>query len=1436
MARSLLDPRYDRDACGVGFVAALDGQPSREVLDRSLTALARLGHRGAVASDGRSSDGVGVLTQLPRDFFLQQLSAANTPVEPHAPLAVAMLFLTPNDAQAESDAFERQTVKHGFRIILWRDVPIDPSLLGPKARDGLPRIRQALLTTATPAEHPSRDGAEQIERRLSLLRKAFERESGAYVCSLSSQTIVYKALCASGDLSAFYRDLADPAYASAFALFHQRFATNVLPRWSLAQPFRLLAHNGEINTIWGNRARMEARRASLNVQFEPLLSPGVSDSASLDEITELLARHDRTVCESLRMLMPPVADARESRFHRYHADVIEPWDGPAAVAFADGRYVGAALDRNGLRPCRYTIDDRMIVAGSEVGIADFDSDRVVCNGRLGPGEMIALDIREGRLLFDRDLSAGFEAEMPPGASVEAATLDPLPITPLDAATLTDLQRRFGYTREDLSFVLEPMASMGKEPLWSMGDDTPLAPLARSPRPFYAYFRQRFSQVTNPPIDPLREACVFSLRTRLGPWPHLLDKHAPLPGLTLASPMLSLGQVAALRQNAHPRSAELPLVQIDCTMNAAETLEDALVRICTEAVARVRRDKASILLLSDRNASVQAPPIPMAMAVGAVHRSLVDWGLRTQAGLAVEAGDCRDVHHAAVLIGYGAGAVCPWLALESVRAVAGDEAEARAIAAFDLGIAKIMSKCGISVLDSYRGAQLFDIIGLHESIAERCFAGSPSPLSGRTFDRIEALYRAPWAGTALVESELPDYGWVRFRRNDTAEMHGWQPQTARALQRAAGVARDAGKGIDPPVAWDAYTREIADRGVQNLRDLLALRAAGPAIAIDEVEDERCIMRRFIASAMSLGSLSPEAHQTIADAMNAIGGRSNTGEGGEDAPYDNKIKQVASARFGVTAAYLARAQEVEIKIAQGAKPGEGGQLPGHKVTEMIARLRHAQPGIALISPPPHHDIYSIEDLAQLIWDIKRVNPSATVGVKLVSEFGVGTVAAGVVKAYADFVTIAGNSGGTGASSLSSIKYAGNPWELGLAEAQQVLVHHGLRGRVRLRTDGGIRTARDVVVAALLGADEFAFGTSVLVALGCDMARQCHLNTCPAGIATQRPELRAKFRGKPEHLVRYFTNLAHDVRALLASLGLRNIDEAIGRVDLLDQVRDDGGLDLRAMLAASGDGPSRYQGGRNDRPLEREPLDDAWVEPALAAARAGVPYRREERVSNADRTLGARLAGRLALETFATAPDLRFHLHGTAGQSFGAFAVDGMSLALEGAANDFVGKGLCGGEIVLCPSGALAQTDDAGVILGNVALYGATAGSLFAAGSAGERFAVRNSGASAVVEGVGQHGCEYMTGGIVLVLGAAGGNFGAGMTGGTAYVIDTGGAFARERRYNADSVKIEAVSPTDDDAAMLRDLVARHASRTGSVRAQRLLDDWDATASHIVRVVPL
>ncbi len=1080
----------------------------------------------------------------------------------------------------------------------------------------------------------------------SSTRKAFERGGNStYICSLSTRTLVYKALCTGRTLHEFYLDLQNKQYATHFAVFHQRYATNVLPTWDRAQPLRMVAHNGEINTIWSNRAHVDARAALLPRECNPLYTLDGSDSMSLDEVAELLCNYERNIAEAVRMMLPPAIGIRESAFHRYHSDCMEPWDGPSALVFTDGRMVGAALDRNGLRPCRFVITDTgLVVAGSEVGLADVDTDTIIRSGRLGPGQMILLDLERCRLIEGEELDRYFDDLAPYTELIDDIPLDPspAPASTLEKDDFMRLQRGFGYTREEVKMVVTPMAMESKEAVWSMGDDTPIAALAHSPRPLYGFFRQRFAQVTNPPIDSLRESCVVSLRTRLGPWPHLLDKHAPLPGLVLPSPFLSLGQMAALHEGTYALRDELPLATLNCTFAEEHSLKDAVHELQQRAVELVQGG-ARILLMTDRTACAQVLPIPMAMATGAVHQALVKAGLRTRVGLALEAGDCRDVHHAAVLIGYGAGCVCPWLALQTARSLAGDDGESRLLKTMDGGLAKIMSKMGISVLDSYRAAQLFDVLGLDSEITDLCFPGTVSPMGGQNFADIEAAIRISW-GAEPVGTELPDYGWVRFRKAEHAEPHTWQPQRTRDLQVAVGAARtttQTAATLAPADAWSAYARAVDEREPAVLRDLLTIKASAPKLELGEVEPPSSLVKRFIASAMSLGSLSPEAHQTITMAMNQLGARSNTGEGGEDpAAYkpdgnsygvlsltNNKIKQVASGRFGVTAEYLAHAEELEIKIAQGSKPGEGGQLPGHKVSELIARLRHAQPGVSLISPPPHHDIYSIEDLAQLIYDLKRINPRAPVGVKLVSQLGVGTVAAGVAKAYADYIVIAGHNGGTGASPLSSIKHAGNPWELGLSEAQQVLRANGLRGRVRLRTDGGLSTARDVLIAALLGADEFSFGTAVLVSLGCDMARQCHLNTCPTGIATQKPELRAKFRGKPEHVVRFFMNIAEDLQRMLADLGLPSLQAAIGRSDLLEQIRNDGKLDLSPMLVQVGDGPLSWQGMRNMRPEERTPVDDAWVKPALSAVSAGKPFELSATVRNEDRSLGARLSGELA-----------------------------------------------------------------------------------------------------------------------------------------------------------------------------------------------------------------
>ncbi len=1466
----------------------MDGRPEHSTLQHALTALARLAHRGAVAADGASSDGVGTMTGVPRELLLRGTGIS---LAEDAPLGVGMLFIPHGEQQTET-ALESCLYAQAMRVLAWRDVPVRTEVLGPIALSTMPGIRQVLVADESRADPSSHS---PMERRLYLARKAFERQVlagvvGGYICSLSSETLVYKAMCLGRLLPEFYTDLQSPEYRTRFAIFHQRYATNTLPAWHRAQPARTLAHNGEINTVWGNRARMDARDSTLPEECKPILTADGTDSTSLDEAVELLARNGRTLAESVRMLLPPAVTERVSPFLRYHADCAEPWDGPAALAFADGSIVGAALDRNGLRPSRYAItDDGLVVAGSEAGLVDLDPQSILESGRLGPGQMLVVDFSAGRVLHNSELLDLFDAEASYTTLLEDAPLEPLAAPEL-TADLASLQRGFGYTREDLKLILQPMAASGKDAVWAMGDDAPLAFLARSPRPVYGYFRQRFAQVTNPAIDSLREAVVISLHTRLGPWSHLLDKNAVLPGISLPSPFLSRGQVAALRAGSYPHSDSLPLGELSCLFTPDRSLEQAIAALCDRAIAQVSAG-ISLLLLTDRGAHAEALPIPMAMAVGAVNAALTNAGLRTGCGLAVEAGDCRDLHHVAVLIGFGAGAVCPWLALETARTLQpeGVDGEAMMLKALEAGLAKVMSKMGISVVDSYRSAHLFDILGLHGTVVERCFPGTPAPLSGIGFAELDRRLRTGWGAVetpaAAASADLPDFGWVRFRKADTAEPHQWQPPSVKALQTAVGSARNVPAAADPVAQFAMFARNADAHEASRLRDLLEIRPAGPELAIDAVERPESLCRRFVASAMSLGSLSPEAHQTVTAAMNMLGARSNTGEGGEDpavyrqqgsggeahlsddeavakmghpvsggggaavaelvaAPavhvsLNNKIKQVASGRFGVTAEYLAHAEEIEIKVAQGAKPGEGGQLPGHKVSGLIARLRHAQPGVSLISPPPHHDIYSIEDLAQLIYDLKRVNPRAAVGVKLVSSFGVGTVAAGVTKAYADYVVIAGNSGGTGAAALSSIKYAGSPWELGLAEAQQALRANGMRERVRLRADGGLTTARDVLIAALLGADEYAFGTAVLVAMGCDMARQCHLNTCPVGIATQKPELRAKFRGKPEHIVTLFQQLSADLARLLAKFGLPSIKAAIGRVDLLEQVRFDGELDLAPMLADVGEGAVRWMGMRNDRPGEDERLDEEWTGPAMEAAHRGQVFHVRSAISNAHRAVGARLAGELAVARTRgeiDGADITFELDGIAGQSFGAFANVGMRLVLTGQANDFVGKGLSGGELILRAVGRAAQNSGDHVLLGNVALYGATAGRLLAAGRAGERFAVRNSGAVAVVEGIGDHGCEYMTGGSVVILGAIGINFGAGMTGGTAWIFDANGDVLRERRFHSEFLEATPFTETStEQQKALQQLLGEHVNLAQSQLAAHMLADWAETSQRFVLFTP-
>jgi len=1493
----LLDPRFEHDSCGVGFIASATGKATHDILLKGLTALARLEHRGAVAADGASSDGIGLMTSVPRALLLKETGIE---LADDLLLGVGMLFLPAEETRAEK-VLESALVSQGMKVLGWREVPTRPEILGEIALSTMPKIRQVLVADASgkPAlMNPDPQGAEyqdSMERRLYLARKQFERAEAAgevagYVCSLSTTTLVYKAMCLGKLLAEFFPDLEREDYVTRFALFHQRYATNTLPAWHRAQPGRKLGHNGEINTVWGNRSRMVARESTLPVECKPIHTKDGTDSTSLDETIELISQNGRTISEAVRMLLPPAIVSYESPFLQYHSGCTEPWDGPAAIAYSDGIAVGAALDRNGLRPCRYSImSDGLVVAGSEAGLVDLDPTMVIESGRLGPGQMIAVDMFEKTIYHNDEMLRAFDAKAPYAVLVEKTPLEALKgqAAPVAKDELSELQRGFGYTKEDVKMILQPMAASGKDAVWSMGDDTPLAFLAKSPRPLYAFFRQRFAQVTNPAIDPLREAIVVKMSTRFGPWAHILDKNAPLPGVSLDTPFMSLGQVAALRAGKYPHADELKLEELPCLFTPDKSLEQAIDDLCALAVEKVRNG-AKLLLLTDRGASATALPIPMAMATGVVHQGLVDAGMRTLTGILVEAGDCRDLHHAAVLIGYGAGAVCPWLALETGISFAGEkgfpedvDAEKLMLKALDAGLAKVMSKMGISVVDSYRGAHLFDILGLHSSVVDKCFPNTPAPLSGIGFAELDRRIRASWNAEPAAAVDLPDFGWVRFRKADAAEPHKWQPGNVKLLQTVVGSTRAGVPSEDPTGAFKIFSSAFDTVESSTLRDLLEVRPAGAELSLDEVEKPETLCHRFIASAMSLGSLSPEAHQTITAAMNQIGARSNTGEGGEDpavyqphgssssqgpdggahaevggggaavaelvaapaivgtrADLNNKIKQIASGRFGVTAAYLAHAEEIEIKVAQGAKPGEGGQLPGHKVSGLIARLRHAQPGVSLISPPPHHDIYSIEDLAQLIYDLKRVNPKAAVGVKLVSSCGVGTVAAGVAKAYADFIVIAGNTGGTGAAALSSIKYAGNPWELGLAEAQQSLRASGMRERVRLRTDGGIATAHDVLVAALLGADEYAFGTAVLVALGCDMARQCHLNTCPTGIATQKPELRAKFRGKPEHVVSYFHELAQDLQKLLAKFGLPSMEAAIGRADLLEQVRFDGNLDLTPMLAKDGDGPTRWMGVRNDRPGVDECLDDAWTAPAIAAAKKHEPFVVKAKIGNAHRSVGARLAGELGLlraKGEVDTADATFELEGIAGQSFGAFAAEGQTLILTGAANDFVGKGLSGATLVLRATGRAAENSHEHVLLGNVALYGATSGLLFAAGRAGERFGVRNSGVTAVIEGIGDHGCEYMTGGEVVILGGVGINFGAGMTGGTAWVLDDDGTMISEERYHEEFLEATPFDEAPQEKKdALKKLIEEHVQLSKSSLGGMLLKSWENAASRFVLFV--
>ena len=1469
-AGTLYDPAFEHDACGVGFVADTQGRAGAHILPLALSALGRMAHRGAVDADGKTGDGAGVTTQIPYAVFDPELERLGIHLASPGDLAVGLLFLpTCPDRRRNCKKVVAETLaRQGLRFLGWRAVPIDESVLGEKALRSRPAILHLLVGRPYGVSH------DQFERKLFLARKEMEGRLHSfsmdefYVASLSHRTLVYKGLLRGVDLGRFYLDLQNTAFATSFSLFHQRYSTNTFPCWALTHPFRFLAHNGEINTIQGNRNWMKARESDVHspeltgsTWLKPLIQEGMSDSASLDNAVELLAMSGRDLTHSMAMLMPPAWEKDEELTHEqraffeYHSCLMEPWDGPATVVFTDGRIVGAALDRNGLRPARYLASkDGLVVVSSEVGVVDIEEDRILSKGRLGPGDIVAVDLRSGAFLQREAIHRHLAARRPYREWLRARRVTEVPPASLSGrsgATVPDLnvgvQKALGYTREEMELILGPMYREGLEPLGSMGDDAPLAVLSSKPRLLFSYFKQRFAQVTNPPIDPIREALVMSLDTQLGPHLNLLaetPQHAAQ--LHLSHPVLENHELRALSawemEGWTSRTVSLLFRAEGGTRTFRRALNDLLLQ-----AARAVEDGAAILILSDRGVDARHAALPILLAVSAVHHHLLRQGLRLRTSIVAETGEARDDHQIAMLFGYGASAVNPYLALETVRAVVSessgseqeaDEAAVRYLKSLSKGLLKVLSKMGISTLRSYQGAQLFEAIGIHEDLVQEHFPGTPSQIGGIGIEEIalEVLARHDLAFAQEAKPDLEDGGFHRYRKG--GEAHAFAPDVVKALHALTKRGE--------PLKYENFADLIHKRDPLVPRDLLEF-VKGDPVPLDQVEPVEKIFPRFMTAAMSLGALGPEAHEVLAIAMNRIGGRSNSGEGGEDpnrywTSRNSAIKQVASARFGVTAEYLMSAVELQIKMAQGSKPGEGGQIPGIKVAPHIARLRHALPGITLISPPPHHDIYSIEDLAQLIYDLKRVNPEARINVKLVSEVGVGTIAAGVAKAFADNILISGHDGGTGASPRGSIKNAGTPWELGLAETQQILVMSGLRRRVRLQVDGGFKTGRDVVIAALLGAEEYGFGSAVLVAAGCVMARQCHLNTCPVGVATQREDLRAKFTGTPEMVIQYLTSVANEVREILALLGCRSLEEIIGRTELLTaRIPEDrfkvSKINLSRVLAGANlsAGPRKCLDARNDPPAESEHPDKKALDALDFGADTVSPLRMEMTITNSHRAAGARIAGELARRYRGRKlppGTIQLRYKGTAGQSFGAFCVDGMELMLKGEANDYVGKGMSGGEIVISPPEALNDFSHEHIIAGNTILYGATGGRLFLAGRVGERFAVRNSGALAVVEGVGDHGCEYMTAGVVAVLGSTGRNFGAGMSGGAAYVFDPDGVF--KRRYNPELVTLETNLP-EKDQELLRTLVEWHYQATGSARAREILDRFEELHPLFSMVVP-
>ncbi len=1474
----LYDPRQEHDSCGVSFVANLKGERSNELVVTGLKALTNLEHRGATGAEPDTGDGAGILLQIPDRFFREVVDFALPPAGAYA-AGVAFLPADPRLAEKAVAAIDNTVAGAGLTVLGWRDLPINPDCLGTTSRAAMPTFRQLFISDPDGATGIDLDRKAFVARKTS--RRELVGELDSYFSSLSSRTIVYKGMLTTPQLSEFFPDLTDPRVESALLLVHSRFSTNTFPSWPLAHPYRFIAHNGEINTVQGNQNWMRAREAMLESpalpgidRAFPICTPGSSDTARFDEVLELLHLGGYPIHHAVLMMIPEAWEndttmsQQQRDFYRFHAAIMEPWDGPASVTFTDGEMIGAVLDRNGLRPSRYWVtDDDLVVMASEVGVIDIEPSRVVAKGRLQPGKMFLIDTNEGRIVGDEEIKSKLAAEHPYGAWLEAGmvSLEDLPAREhvvFSHQSVLRRQQMFGYTHEELKILITPMALNAYEALGSMGTDTPLAVLSERPRLLFDYFKQLFAQVTNPPLDAIREEVVTAVSSTVGPEANLLS-----PGpesckqLTLPNPIIDNDELAKIIHiNDDGNHAELQAKVLSGLYRVSDGgpgLARALDRVCAEASAAIE-DGARIIVLSDRNADTIDAPIPSLLLTAAVHHHLVRTKQRTMAGLLVEAGDAREVHHMALLIGYGAGAINPYLAFESIEdliqegmhGLGGADAGIAVhnyIKACNKGVLKVMSKMGVSTVASYTGAQIFEAIGLGEDVIDRYFTGTISQLGGIGLEEIAAEVAArhrmanPDRPEDRAHRKLELGGEYQWRRE--GEQHLFNPETVFKLQHATRAGR-----YD---IFKEYTAKVDDQSkkLMTLRGLFEWKqhADRPAIPLEDVEPVSEIVKRFSTGAMSYGSISAEAHETLAIAMNRIGAKSNTGEGGEDEErlYDperrSAIKQVASGRFGVTAEYLTNSDDLQIKMAQGAKPGEGGQLPGHKVYPWIAKTRHSTPGVGLISPPPHHDIYSIEDLKQLIHDLKNANPQARIHVKLVAETGVGTVAAGVAKAKADVVLISGHDGGTGASPLTSLKHAGGPWELGLAQTQQTLMLNGLRDRIVVQSDGQLKTGRDVVIAALLGAEEYGFATAPLVVSGCVMMRVCHLDTCPVGIATQNPELRARFTGRPEFVVNFFEYVAEEVRELMASLGFRTMDEMIGHVECLD-TRDAvdhwkaSGLDIGPILAVPQNPyhQERHQTVGQDHGLDQA-LDQQLIEQAQAAINDGHAVSIDLPIRNVHRTVGTLLGHEVTKHwKGAGLPDgtIDITLTGSAGQSFGAFVPAGIQMRLVGDANDYVGKGLSGGRLIIHPHPLAPFVPEDHVIAGNVIGYGATSGEVFLRGVVGERFCVRNSGALAVSEGIGDHGCEYMTGGRVVVLGETGRNFGAGMSGGIAYVFDPTGDFASKVNY--EMVELEQLTAEDRD--FVKDTVTRHRQYTGSTVAAGILASWEVEVAKFRKVMPI